>query len=290
MNLTQYLKYRTKWHLLPRLRVVSKYPTHLDIESTNACNLSCTMCMRGAMTDKVGMMDWKTFKSVFLDAHPVSVKLNWRGEPLLHPDIIDFIYYAKTKCNEVSINTNGILLTSSMANELANAELDWLIISVDGATKHTYEKIRQGAKFETLMTNIETLNKEYSKRLVKTKVRIQICKQPDNEDELSLWRNTFQFLADSLRVGNRFNPQGKKNYRAVQPQSCPQLWQRLTVSWKGNIYPCPSDFLCKFHLGNVNFTTIKDAWHDIIMDDLRNILKKHGRSASPLCKNCSSYC
>ena len=41
-----------------------------------------------------------------------SIKLNWRGEPLLHPKLCDFISYAKNKSIiDVSINTNATTLT-----------------------------------------------------------------------------------------------------------------------------------------------------------------------------------
>jgi radical SAM protein with 4Fe4S-binding SPASM domain len=242
--------------------------------------------MREHMKDEVGFIDWKTFKSVFIGTRPISVKLNWRGEPLLHPDIAKLVEYAKSFSDEVSFNTNGLLLTKELIKDLSDAGLDWLIISVDGATKYTYEKIRRGAKFDTLMSNIELLNRMN----VKFKVRLQICKQPDNENEIKLWKRTFMFLADSIRVGNRFDPQGKNGYKVRQPKSCPQPWQRLTVSWKGDIHPCPSDYLGKVNLGNVHDETVASVWNSMDMQHIRGFLREGGRQNFQLCRNCTSYC
>ena len=44
-----------------------------------------------------------------------SIKLNWRGEPLLHPNIFECIDYAKKKgILEVIINTNATSLTKKI--------------------------------------------------------------------------------------------------------------------------------------------------------------------------------
>ena len=45
----------------------------------------------------------------------------------------------------VGFNTNATLLTRARAERLVVAGLDWLCISLDGATAATYESIRDGA-------------------------------------------------------------------------------------------------------------------------------------------------
>ena len=98
-----------------------------------------------------------------------SIKLNWRGEPLLNPKLPKFINYAKTKgILEVSINTNATNLDKKRSNELIDSGLDLIIYSFDGGTKKTYEKMRpsrfKSNKFEDVLKNIrqfsELENKE----------------------------------------------------------------------------------------------------------------------------------
>ena len=38
-HLFSYLMDRIRWHLYPRMKIVSKFPTHIDLELANACNL-----------------------------------------------------------------------------------------------------------------------------------------------------------------------------------------------------------------------------------------------------------
>lgn len=194
------------------------------------------------MVEEIGYISWNTFTKVLNQNHvPYAIKLNWRGEPLLHKEIIKMVKYAKVKdVHEISLNTNGLLLTGELARGLKEVGLDWLIISCDGATKATYETIRQGGDFEKLVKNIIEIN-----TVERPKIRIQICKQKANLHEIKRWRNFFRPYADKLRIGHLFDPQGKRGYKIPIPETCTSLWQRLTIDWKGNIYPCPL-FPCGF--------------------------------------------
>ena len=57
-----YLAYRRQWTALPAKFAVAPFPLHLDLESTNNCNLRCEYCSRNTMTDKVGHMDFELFR------------------------------------------------------------------------------------------------------------------------------------------------------------------------------------------------------------------------------------
>ena len=245
------------------------------------------------MKDSVGLMSDDTFFRAFEGGVPYAVKLNWRGEPLLHPNIGEFVAIAKRLgVIDVAINTNGILLNKEMALKLAKAGLDRLIISVDGATKSTYETIREGANWETLYKNILNMSDVYAELYKRPQVTIQMCQQELNEHEVALWQHTFRPFADRLRIGKLFDPQGKYGYKKKIPASCGQPWQRITVDWKGDIYPCPSDYLGKVYLGNVHNTTIRQVWNNSPkLNAIRTALGgSNGRRGHMLCENCSAYC
>jgi len=250
------------------------------------------MCMRNWFESKEeGCITPELFKLILDQCVPYSIKLNWRGEPMLNKGLVYMIKYAKKKgVHEVSFNTNGLLLTQENITQLANSGLDWLIISVDGATKATYEKIRIGGSFEKLVKNIMMADMIFSQVKNSPKIRLQICKQPLNAHEIPLWRSFFRRFADQLRVGRLFNPQGKGSQDVEQPDTCYQPWQRMTIAWNGDIYPCPSDYLGSYKLGNINDTTIYEAWHSQAFNFLRTRLSSCGRGMTPLCYNCSSYC
>jgi len=248
------------------------------------------MCMRNFIQDgEEGCVTPEIVKKILDEFVPYSVKFNWRGEPMLNKGLPYMIQYAKRKgVHEVSFNTNGLLLTPENITQLAHSGLDWIIISVDGATKATYEKIRTGGNFEKLVKNIILLNTVFSDIPNAPRIRLQICKQPLNEHEIPLWENFFRRFSSQLRVGRLFNPQGKGCQVVKQPKGCKQLWQRMTIGWNGDIHPCPSDFMGTCCLGNINDLSIYDAWHSEKMNYYRQMLRV-GRN-SLLCYKCSSYC
>jgi len=58
---------------------------------------------------------------------------------------------------EVGFNTHGTLLTRERSTRLIDAGVDWIHVSLDGATADTYATIRRGGRLETVLANIRDL-------------------------------------------------------------------------------------------------------------------------------------
>ncbi|WP_225739426.1 hypothetical protein [Chlorobium phaeovibrioides] len=78
------------------------YPIQLDIELNASCNLSCPMCPISAeSTENKGKSTWfpfTFFKEIIDDAvinGLKALKLNYINEPLIRPDLPDFIQLQK---------------------------------------------------------------------------------------------------------------------------------------------------------------------------------------------------
>ena len=128
------------------------------MEVTGACNLACRMCLvryRPKLGKAQGAMCFHTFKAL-VDALPALEKLTLQGlgEPLLAPDLVRMVEYAAGRGVRVGFNTNGTLLTRDKAERLVDAGLDWLHVSLDGATAKTYESIRDGSDFGRVRGNV----------------------------------------------------------------------------------------------------------------------------------------
>jgi MoaA/NifB/PqqE/SkfB family radical SAM enzyme len=136
-------------------------PRELQVEVTAACNLRCRMCLvryRPPLDRTEGSLSFERFREI-LDALPEvdTLTLQGLGEPLLAPDLIRMIAYASARGVRSGFNTNGTLLTHRTAERLIDAGLDWLCVSLDGATAPTYEGIRDGARLAPVARNVRGL-------------------------------------------------------------------------------------------------------------------------------------
>jgi len=117
--------------------------------------------------------------------------------------------------------TNGILLRRSVIDTLIQQQVNQISISIDGATKQTYERIRVGASFDKLVGNIQSLNQ--AKRRLGSQlpyVSFNIVMMRSNIEELpALVR-----LAHSLEVKSIYAcHMVPLRIAAVDPNECLQL-------------------------------------------------------------------
>src|SRR3954447_1425902 len=133
-------------------------PTELQVEVTAACNLRCEMCLvayRPPLDRAHNSFAIDGFRDL-LDELPdlQKITLQGLGEPLLAPDLFAMIAAASERGIRVGFNTNATVLTRRKAERLVAAGLDWLHVSLDGATAATYEAIRKGSSFERVHRNV----------------------------------------------------------------------------------------------------------------------------------------
>ncbi len=138
-------------------------PKSITFRICGQCNLNCKMCFyRNAnILNKNQLVPFTLFKAVIdqVYQHKLFIGLTG-GEPLLHPEILKCVHYAKEKGLPCSMATNGWYL-SRYAAELATSGLDLLSISIDGPgeindkirgrsgiNQRAYEGIREVLKFK----------------------------------------------------------------------------------------------------------------------------------------------
>ena len=89
---------------------MSKYKK-VYIEITNNCNLNCLFCSK--VNRKKGYMTKEEFEEILIKIKDYTdyIYLHVKGEPLLHPDIIEMINLANKYNLKVNITTNGTLFS-----------------------------------------------------------------------------------------------------------------------------------------------------------------------------------
>ena len=276
-----------------------KGPSNISIELTNACNSKCIMCPRDKMTRCIKYMDWKLFTKIVDECAKLKISVIapfMYGEPLLHPNLIKYIEYIKKKTDSiVTLNTNGQLLNEDMSKRLLNAKIDTLMISIDGATKKTYEKIRKGLSFEKVTKNLENFIRLRNRGKYNTKIELFFVKMKENEHEvkdfLKKWKHKVDFICVSnynLYTGEVKDrrTEDQKQTRITERFPCPKLWTELTVLADGKVALCCMDFDGKVILGDANKESLLNIWKN---EKYNKIRKMHIRGKFPYpCSNCNA--
>jgi radical SAM protein with 4Fe4S-binding SPASM domain len=132
------------------------------MDITNKCNLLCKMCFYpGTVGQPKFDMEPELFRKI---AHQVfcyaeTVSLACQYEPLMSRHFEEVLQIvAEGPCARVGFVTNASLLTRRRCELLVdNPHIESFAVSIDGATKETYESIRINARWEKLVENLETL-------------------------------------------------------------------------------------------------------------------------------------
>ena len=131
-------------------------PRSIYIEPTSRCNELCQQCPRTLLSREEDRdLSFDEFRRI-VDQFPMleRVVLHGLGEPLLNKDLPRMIRHLKARGTYVLFNSNGILLNARRGQELIDAGLDEYRLSMDGATRHMYARVRGVDAFDKVWRNV----------------------------------------------------------------------------------------------------------------------------------------
>lgn len=171
-NFNRYIKSGILNHSAKYLPTFTFKPLMIMIVINNVCNLKCKMCdigqqknghiLKNIAGDKE--ISYSILKKIVDESKSFRPEIFFCAtEPLLYPNIIQIIEYTVHNGLLCSMTTNGILL-GKYAQELVEAGIHQITVSVDGYNSETNDHIRgvKGA-FERTVRGIEKID-EYKKR------------------------------------------------------------------------------------------------------------------------------
>jgi MoaA/NifB/PqqE/SkfB family radical SAM enzyme len=303
-----YQRYRKDWKEQPKKIIKDKFTNHeikkenifplcIDIETAAVCDLACPHCYRQfiATPDKI-ISDDLCYKIIdqAAEMNIPSIKFNWRGEPLLHPKLSDFIKYAKKKgILETIINTNATKLNTKISKNLIEAGLDILIFSFDGGSKKTYEKLRPGRfkknNFDDVYLNIKNFKSvRESLNSVLPITKVQMVLTEETHEEQDSFFNLFNEYVDDVSVKQYTERGGEldhlkdeliktkkidkslKNNELLRDQKgnlfisegrlpCEQPYQRMLATYDGKVSMCCYDWGSMHPIGYIDKLAFEDG-------------------------------
>lgn len=173
-----------------RAEVLDYLPVILDIENVSRCNYRCSMCQvsRWPGHKRASDMSFDDFRAL-IDSQPglTEIKLQGMGEPLLGGDTyFQMIRHARQRHLWVRSTTNASLLHhADNFKKLIDSDICEMQISIDGATRETFESIRQGSSFRRVVDNCVQLHR-YASAVGRMRTRMWTVVQRANFPELDL--------------------------------------------------------------------------------------------------------
>ena len=291
--------YKFNTDLIKESLVESDYPKSVVVEATSYCNLKCSLCPQSTLKRPKGNMELDIFKKIVdeISTRPLQPIL-WlaiMGEPLIQSkNLISMIKYSKkVDIKEVCLNTNAILLTPEISEDLIRAGLDKLLISLDGFNPGTYEKIRIGGNYKLLLKNIDSLleiNKKYKDPL---EVIVQFIVTEDNQGEVQVFKDFWLTKKVTVKIRPKLS-WGKaieSSFQSLKQEDrtypCPWLIREASILWDGRFSQCDGDYEGEYSPGSINTQTIYEVWNT----ELKSRRNKHweGDFTHPLCKECRDW-
>lgn len=135
------------------------------LDQNNKCNLKCRMC--GFSDPRVAALPkfdlpFTLFQKIGDEILPRTryLALSCMTEPLMTRDIGERLaIVGEASVPFTELITNGTLLSDAVIRSLIAARISRVAISIDGATKETFEGIRIGANFETVLENVRRFSR-----------------------------------------------------------------------------------------------------------------------------------
>ena len=289
----KHFQHSIQFNNYPKQEKLSDFPTVLGVEITASCNLACPMCTETwRRNTPAGRMTPRLYEKIVTEAtqYPDFCTINFmgRGDPSLHPSLVDFVQLGTDKGINTFITTHGNF-DRSLIDELLQSGITHFRISLDAFTPSVYKIVRKGGNFFKAYENTLYLC-QFKERI---SVAVSFVKQEANQNETEQFKNFWEPKGIKAIITNRVSLSSKEPPHLLL---CPSPWRRLAINYEGDVFSCYQaayndvDEQKNFTLGNANTDSIHSLWHAKQMQDLRNMHSTPQQLQIPMCMNCNCRC
>lgn len=262
------------------------------IEIINNCNLKCSFCSE--VKRKRRFMTTEEFENILIKIKDYTdyIYLHIKGEPLLHPNIIEFLRLADKYNLKVNLTTNGTLF-SKVAKELSECnslrKINFSLHSENSLDNYC----------EEIFKNVELLkDKIIIYRLWTLKNNQLDSKSQEIVNKIKKYYNLPQETVDKIYTSNNIKIKSTiyvdKDNEFSWPEVtthksngyCYALKTQIGILVDGTVVPCCLDSNGVVNLGNI----FKESLEEIINSEKYISLKKSFQDRKPcekLCQSCT---
>ena len=250
-----------------------EFPMMVVLSFVYICNARCPNCpynnseIRSDYKDAL-IMPPQIFKRIADECGPYGtiLRLSGGGEPMLHPQAVELMLYAKEKGARIGLITNGSKFTAESLTTLIAAGIDAIEFSVDAADAETYSRVRPGLDWQRLNRNVSLALETRNRLRADTRIIVSIINQQgvDVKAAEEYWGS----IVDKVQVRKYLTWGYNKDFSAdaaayLPPEKrvpCPWLFERLNIDSRGDVTLCGEDIAFKEKFGNILTRSIKEIW------------------------------
>ena len=337
----RYQAYRREWDRRSEEMDPSDHPVHVDLESVAVCDLRCGSSEEDPAgfcqiwthehirklgfsehTYRRGYMNPELYRDLVRQCAEMgvsSIKLNYRGEPSLHPEIVEFVRTAaELGFPDIMMNTNGnggARTHRELFAELVEAGITDLMFSVDACDPDTYARQRVGGDWQVLLHSVESAveTRAQGKGAPDCRIRASVVRTHLNAEDVdggrmeAFWRR--EMGVDWMSISECYFPAGSQHswkaatWRELSAEEfqCPDPFRRMVVTWDGkHTMPCCQGFTLEIDGGAVvsngerdePVQSIQQAWSAANFDRLRKAHRertwdRQDGAGESICRNCA---
>jgi radical SAM protein with 4Fe4S-binding SPASM domain len=287
-------------------------PMHVTIELSLKCNERCLHCYNfdrsGALPRDIVNNELTSDEILrLIDEVQTAGTLYLTftgGEPLLHPDFFKFVARARQRHLAVRLKTNGTLLTSEKAKQLAAAQVSYVEVSLYGTNADTHDSFtRLRGSFERTVAGVRNArdagllvhvnfilnqkNKDQLEQLEKLARQLNVEYTVGTEltarHDATVSSRDFGLTTDDLK--ELYNGPNKNLFKGAINVSdniqCPCAKNKCAISSTGAVYPCIG---APIKSGDIRKQSFAEIWNH---SPQFNWIRKLTIDDFPKCKPCS---
>lgn len=279
-----------------------KFPKFMALESSRLCNLRCTMCVTHSdfidhshLNKYPKHFDLQKYKWILDQMAPykdfMSIAPQFQGEPFMSPYLLEMITYARQKGFLVGFTSNATLWDDAIIDFLIDKEVNNICVSLDGATKESYERVRIGADFDVVVGNLNKLIQRKLERGVDAPwLAINMTLMPENRHEQDKLIGEWLGKAHLVSINNTcINHVVPEKFHQPERYPCPFLWEGVHILTNGDVIACCRDSDYEEVMGNAFDTPMMDIWNGSKYKLFRRLHATKQWDAIPICARCDTW-
>lgn len=287
-------------------------PYNIILDIAEVCNFRCGYCFRGendkskwGYAQKAACMDWNLFTRAVsqIQEFPEEVRqisLSNHGEPLCDRRLPDMVRYIKHQGigSRISIHTNAAMLDEEYACDLADSNIDRIVVSLQGLSSEKYKEVcGADINFDDFYHNLSVLYENKKNTQIYYKI-MDVALNDGEEDKfyemfgaigdrvyiekvVPIWKGID--LKNEVVAAATENVYNKYGAGFPRQECCSLIFHTIVVNPVGDVYPC-TQLLNPYVLGNINNNTLLELWNSRARKDL--LVRQCELNNPEICKDC----